>query len=247
MVAGIDVNYAAPGRQQQNVAERHIQSFDKKQNAILIAQDLLGPSFWQLAGRATAITINGTYNSLLSNATPMLVFQGRTTDVSKQFRVGFGKPVICNRIASASSPKIPGVASISNEFGVSVGPGHPSNNSVLVYLPSRGTNSLSVRFDVRKIRLGSQKQMSLEDGQAYLPVLGPDGQWHLVTRGETGILGKAFVMEYGQELGPEPQAARAEIATTTFNSSIAGDEVLEKLAEKGVFRPLEPEELPALY
>ena len=76
VVAGIDVNYAAPGRQQQNVAERHIQSFDKKQNAILIAQDLLGPSFWQLAGRATAITINGTYNSLLSNATPMIVFQG---------------------------------------------------------------------------------------------------------------------------------------------------------------------------
>ena len=114
--------------------------------------------------------------------------------MAKQFRIGYVQAVIATRVAPAPAPKLP--ETTRNEFGVCVGLGHPSNNSVLVYFPSRGTNYVSIRFNVRVIKLGSKRQMSLEEGKGYLPTLGPDGQVHLISRGESTELGKAFAVEY---------------------------------------------------
>jgi len=70
------------------------------------------------------------------------------------------------------------------------GPGNLKNGAVWMYLPSRGTNALSLRYNVRAIRLGSKNQMSMDEGKQYVPTIGDDGTWHLITRGDSGILGK---------------------------------------------------------
>ena len=69
--------------------------------------------------------------------------------------------------------------------------------------------------------------------------MGPDGQVHLISRGESTELGKAFAVEYNEDLGQAPDATLAEVPASTFNSTIAGDEVMVKLAEKGILRLLQ--------
>ena len=123
---------------------------------------------------ATTDTMNHVTNSLCEDGnTPAYYFEGRCTDLRYQFRIGFGKPVVCTRVSKAKGPKLPGIC--RNEFGVCVGPGNLKNGAVWVYLPSRGTHALSLRYNVRPIRLGSKKQMSLEEGKQYIPILGEDG------------------------------------------------------------------------
>ena len=53
-----------------------------------------------------------------------------------------------------SGPKLLGTS--RNEFGVCVGPGNMHNGAVWIYLPSRGTHALSLRYNVRQIRLGTK-------------------------------------------------------------------------------------------
>ena len=160
-IPGINVNYANIGLQRQNPAERGWQHFKNMQNAIIVGQDLLPSKFWGFAGRAASQAIKCFSNNLCQGQTPIYVFQGVVTDMAKQFRIGYGQAVIATRVAPAPAPKLP--ETTRNEFGVCVGPGHPSNNSVLVYFPSRGTNYVSIRFNVRVIKLGSKRQMSLEE------------------------------------------------------------------------------------
>ena len=57
-----------------------------------------------------------------------------------------------------------------------MGQGHPSNGSIMVYFPERGTHFISPRFHFRPINLGDMKQMSLEEGKKYMSVMGADGE-----------------------------------------------------------------------
>ena len=83
-------------------------------------------------------------------------------DLQDAFPIGYGKPVIFSRVKKALGSRIPGQA--RNEFGVAVGHGR-AWGSVWVLAPGKSMWSLTLRKDVREIRLKAQKQMSLKEGQ----------------------------------------------------------------------------------
>ena len=63
--------------------------------------------------------------------------------------------------------------------------------------------------------------MSLEEGKLYLPTLGEDGVINLVTRGDSGILGKQFAIDYNSPLGWEPDPAVGEVRIATMDSTLS--------------------------
>ena len=59
---------------------------------------------------------------------------------------------------------------------------------------------MSLRYNVRQIRLGTKKQMSLKEEKLYIPTLGNDGVWQLTSRGDSGTLGKKFALTHDEDL-----------------------------------------------
>jgi len=229
---GIEVLPANVEMQKQNPVERHIQTFDNMDSAVLVNQDLLSSSFWGLSALDVAKTMNATSNTLSHMSTPNIEFEGRlSTDASKMFRFGFGQAVIATK--TGIKEKAPGFT--RNEFAVVVGRGHPSNGSVLVYFPARGTQYLGLRYHLRPINLGSKKQMSMEEGKKYIAVFGEDGSWHLTTRGETSVLGKQYVQTLAEDEITKRKDSGENLLTASINSSIASDEIFLKLERDGVF------------
>ena len=229
---GIEILPANVEMQKQNPVERHIQTFDNLDSAVLVNQDLLPASFWGLSALDVAKTMNATSNTLSHMSTPNIDFEGRLpTDASKMFRFGFGQAVIATK--TGARDRAPGTT--RNELGIVVGRGHPSNGSVLVYFPARGTQFLGLRYHLRPINLGSKKQMSMEEGKKYIAVFGEDGTWHLTTRGETNVLGKLYVQTLEEDEITKRKDSGENLLTASLNSSIAADEVFLKLEEKGVF------------
>ena len=215
--------------------------------AIMVDNDLLPASFWGLGVSAVTETMNNLTNSLCEDGnTPAYYFEGRSLDLRYQFRVGYGQPVVCTRVSKQQGPKLLGIT--RNEFGVCVGPGSSQNGAVWVYFPSRGTYALSLRYNVRKINLGSKKQMSLEEGKQYIPTMANDGTWHLVTRGDSGILGKQFALAYDEELDSKTTNDPTESSITSLDSSIATNNVMNSIdgliQQKDV---LEPEVFAEVY
>ena len=230
--AGIEVLPANVAMQKQNPVERYIQTFDNMDSAILVDQDLLPASFWGLSSLDVAKTINATTNTLSHMSTPNIDFEGRLpTDASKMFRFGFAQAVVATRVGVRE--KVPGVT--RNEFGVVVGRGHPSNGSVLVYFPARGTQYLGLRYHLRPINLGSKKQMSMEEGKKYIATFGDDATWHLTTRGESGVLGKQYVQTLAEDEITKRKDCGENILTASLTSSIVADEVFFALEKKCVF------------
>ena len=226
---GVEVLPAAPGRQQQNPVERHIQHYKNLKAANMVDQDLLGASFWGWAGIATAKGMNSTSNTLCPGSNPLYLFEGKRTNLARMFKHSFGQPVICHKLGLSIAGCEP-----KNEFGVVVCPGHASNGTSMIHFPSAGTRLVSPRFDVREIRLGNKPQMSFEKGKDYLPQLAADGSWHLVTRGDSNILAKQIAASIESEHVVEANDTQDALLTTTFNSSIAGDEVFSELAKRGL-------------
>ena len=89
---------------------------------------------------------------------------------------------------------------------------------------------MSLRYHERKIRFGSTRQRSVEEGKKYLPRLGEDGAWHLVAQGEASELGKQFAALVDDNLTCPIEYDRAEIATHELDSSIAFDGVMQYLS-----------------
>ena len=171
-------------------------------------------------------------------STPNIEFEGRLpTDASKMFRFGFGQAVIATK--TGAKVKAPGVT--RNELGVVVGRGHPSNGSVLVYFPARGTQYLGLRYHLRPLNLGSKKQLSMEEGKKYIAVFGEDGTWHLTTRGETSVLGKQYVQTMAEDELTKKKDSGENLLTASLNSSIAADEVFLKLEREGIFEHIHDE------
>ena len=229
---GIEVLPANVEMQKQNPVERHIQTFDNMDSAVLVNQDLLPSSFWGLSALDVAKSMNATTNTLSHMSTPNIEFEGRLpTDALKMFRFGFGQAVIATK--TGIKEKAPGMT--RNEFGVVVGRGHPSNGSVLVYFPARGTQYLGLRYHLRPINLGSKKQMSMEEGKKYIAILGEDGAWHLTTRGESSVLGRQYVQTLEEDDRTKRMDSGENLLTASLNSSIASDEIFLKLEREGIF------------
>jgi len=229
---GIEIRPANVEMQKQNPVERYIQTFDNMDSAILVDQDLLPASFWGLSALDIAKTMNATTNTLSHLSTPNIEFEARlSTDASKMFRFGFGQAVIATK--TGNREKVPGTT--RNEFAVVVGRGHPSNGSVLVYFPARGTQYLGLRYHLRPLNLGSKKQMSMEEGKKYIATFGDDAMWHLTTRGETGVLGRQYVQTLAEDEITKRRDCGENILTASLTSSIALDEVFIALEQKGVF------------
>ena len=163
--AGITVNPANVDHQEENMVERAIQTKNNMEGAMNVDQDLLGGSCWGLLALSATATVNDTINvhTGTSGLTPgNHMHRTEGIDLRDAFPIGYGKPVIFSRVKRAPGPRTPGQA--RNEFGVAVGHGR-AWGSVWVLAPGRSMWSLTLRKDVREIRLKAQKQMSLEEGQ----------------------------------------------------------------------------------
>ena len=226
---GIEVNPVNIDMQEQNVIERYVQTHGNTYAAMMADTEVVPSSFWGLGVAEATRTLNKVTNSLCDDGlSPDWYFKGRTTDMNYQFRVGFGKLVVATRVAEAKGSMLPGIT--RNELGVTVGSTDSNNGAVWVWLPSRGRKSLSLRFHVREIRMGSQRQMTTEEGKDFIPMLGPDGKWQVPSRGEAGGLAKAFALSCDADLTSTVSYDRAEISTMTLDSSITMDHVMQKLA-----------------
>ena len=227
---GIAVNPANVACQQENMAERTIQTKNNIEGAMNVDQDLLGASCWGLLALAASDTINNTINvhtedTGLTPANHMYRTEG--VDVQDAFPIGWGKPVIFSRVKRAPPPRLPGQA--RNEFGVAVGHGR-AWGSVWVLAPGRNVWSVVLRRHVREIRLKAQQQMSLQEGQRYLPSASPDGETILVTRGDTGMLAKSFAMECTEDLGVALESD--EIPISRLDSTISYDNITAETTNK---------------
>lgn len=188
-----------------------------------VDQDMLGGSCWGLLALAAADTINNTINvhtgeSGLTPGNHMHRTEG--VDVQDAFPIGWGKPCIFSRVKRAPGPRMPGQT--RNEFGVAVGHGR-AWASVWELAPGINMFSLVLRKDVREIRLKAQQQMSLEEGQRYLPAQNDEGETILVTRGDTGMLAKSFAMDCTEDLGVA--IASDVVPISRFDSTISYDAI----------------------
>ena len=96
---------------------------------------------------------------------------------------------------------------------------------------------LTLRKDVREIRLKAQKQMSLEEGQQYMRAESPDGETILVTRGDTGMLAKSFAMDCNEDLGVALESD--EVPISRFDSTISFDTITATTAKNcGFDKPI---------
>ena len=155
------------------------------------------------------------------------------------FKHPFGQAVISTRIGQKHHGLAP-----KNEFGIVVSPGHPGNGTSMIYFPDRGTRYVSPRYDVRPINLGSKPQMSMAEGRGYLPRLGDDGSWHLVTRGDSNFLARQAAASAEAESVALVTESADSLLSSAFNSSIAADEVFAELSKhhKYVHVPMLEEE-----
>ncbi len=73
--------------------------------------------------------------------------------------------------------------------------------------------------------------MSLEEGKKYLPVQDETGTWILVTRGDTGSLGKQYALNTEGEPENIADDIDTEISTSILDSTIAVDDATVQLAD----------------
>ena len=229
---GIEVRPANVEKQNQNPVERHIQTVDNLIRTVMIDQDLLPSWCWGWASMAVATSRNAMSNSLVPESTPLLVMEGKSTDLTKMLRFPFGQPVVC----TSTGVRVSGYAQWRNEFGVVLCPWMPYNSSCFVLLPERGNQFVALRFHVRPIHLGTRPQLSLADGHAkYLPVVGTDGLTTLVTRGDTSFLAKQKMTEMDVEVPSEPSRVGdgVRLSPSQYDSSLVLDEVLAEMEAAG--------------
>jgi hypothetical protein len=88
-----------------------------------------------------------------------------------------------------------------------------------------------LRYHVRKIRIASTRQESIEDGKKYLPTLGDDGAWHLVTKGDSAQGCKRFAALSEEDLGGPVDSELAEFRTRDLTSSVDTDILMLRMNE----------------
>jgi hypothetical protein len=193
---GIEVRPAAPGNQNQDPVERHIQSVQNQIAATIAGQDLLPGMFWGWANISVWLVRNGMSNSLCPDSTPLYEVEGRTTDLARSHLHGFGQPVVVTDL-SMKFPKHDGVT--RNQFAVVVCSVNIGNRTSVVWFPDKKTHSIASRKDVRAIQLGPRPRLTYEAGKGHLPILGPDGSWHITTRGDSDFLGHDYLKKIMQD------------------------------------------------
>ena len=238
--SGIQIMPASVEMQRQNPVERYIQTADNMATALLVDQDLLPGCFWGYVNIAVWQAWNAVSNTLCPISTPLYEFEHKVTNVSKMFKNPWGQAVICTRVGKREN----GHETTRNELGVVVCSGNTANGSEMIYFPERGTRLVTPRYHVRPINLGSHKQMSLQDGRQYMPVLGEDGSWHIVTRGDTSFLARQFLTKADDVQLQQPNMnlhyTKGEgLLTSLFDSSIAADEILEEIERTRVMNKVQ--------
>ena len=78
----------------------------------------------------------------------------------------------------------------------------------------------------------------------YMPVLGEDGSWHIVTRGYTSFLARQFLTKADDVQLQQPNMnlhyTKGEgLLTSLFDSSIAADEILEEIERTRVMNKVQ--------
>jgi len=177
----VNIRPASPERQQANPVERRIQTLGNHIDVVMVDQDFLPNWFWGRCNIAVWYARNRMSNALCPLSTPIYFLEGRTTVVSRMFKFSFGQTADVTKLGYQKN--IPGVP--KNEFAVAV---CPEDNCTIFYLPTRSNASLAIRYYARAINLGEKPQLSLHEGQGYVTVL-KDGAWHMVSRGDSNILG----------------------------------------------------------
>lgn len=130
-----------------------------------------------------------TPNELCPDSTPLFLFEGKTTDLSKSFLLSFGQPVVAARLGGRKrSQHIP-----RNELGIIVMPPNQFNGSYMVYLPEHGHSYVASRYNVKAIFLGEGASLNLGNGKRLLTSLGTDGAWHLKNKGDNATTVKDYM------------------------------------------------------
>ena len=91
------------------------------------------------------------------------------------------------------------------------------------------TWSICLRFYIRELTLGVQRQLSLQEGEKLLPTKDVEGNIVLVARGDHGILGQKFALQLDERLGWEPDASIGEVRISSMDSTLSYADVTETM------------------
>ena len=148
----IELRPAAPGKQNQNPVERHIQTTKKGTAATLFGQATLHAGWWDDAMCAFVECRNVTPNSLTNDQSPEELVTGRKPDISERFKYPFGTVVTCARVGKSGTQS---TIQLKNELGIVVGSDPSGNGAMKVYIPGRGYKPF-IRYDCIPIQLKSR-------------------------------------------------------------------------------------------
>ena len=149
---------AAPAMQNQNPAEREIQTMIKQVGAIMADQYTLGPSSWDYAVAYWTKTHNAMPNSLTDTFSPYQLVTGAKPDVAKQFRFPFGCPVTATNILGRKG----NTYDVINEFGIAIGSSDSGNGATKIIIPGRPTQPYFERFHVQPLKLPTTSPSTAE-------------------------------------------------------------------------------------
>jgi hypothetical protein len=170
---GVTTDPAAPESQFQNDVERSVQTVVKGVGAVLARQLFLSNIFWHLALIAFIHASNCCPNTLSDDYSPWYHITHKHPNIPKWFKFYFGQPVVSVvlRQHKGSFKFAP-----HSEFGYAVGSSLGSNGATLVYIPSRGTDAVYERYDVRHVKLHAGRYpRTHQEYTALLPTVGNDG------------------------------------------------------------------------
>ena len=209
----------------------------------MASTDLIGAAGWCLLSIEMAYTQNSVENDLTRGSTPRYIFEATPTGLDREFKIGWGRPVICSRVRPVH-PKQPGTP--CKQFGVAVGTGRATGSTWVMFADGHPTWSICLRFHVRELTLGVQRQMSIQEGELLLPTKDAEGNIVLVARGDQGILGKKFALQCDEQLGWEPDASIGEVRNSDMDSSIKYADITEAMEARVLkemeSRPVEAEQ-----
>jgi hypothetical protein len=137
--------------QNQNPAEREIQTMIKQVGAIMTDQYTLGPSSWDYAVAYWTKTHNALPNTLTDGYSPYELVTTMKPDVDKQFKFPFGCPVTATNILGRKG----NTYDVINEFGIAIGSSDSGNGATKIIIPGRPTQPYFERFHVSPLKIPS--------------------------------------------------------------------------------------------
>ena len=132
----IIVDPSVPDQQNQNPAERHIQTMYKGVSTLLYDQNQLDATFWPLALMAHVEGVNAIPNKLSTEMSPYEAVTGRKPNISKGFSYKFGEVVVMKKTTGERAGTHETTFSVQNELGIVIANGDSRSGGFIVYKPS---------------------------------------------------------------------------------------------------------------